>query len=240
MEDLRESLKLRDLDLKQASEVFRKIAENLMCNHVIRKGDKRYAIVEIEFYLYSDKHRDYITYPRNVEEGTWFFHQSGVDLAFKSEDIEINPKYSGHTIVGQTTTLKKKPIFGGILIRGIYEITEDEADTKKGRYIFGPQKCVDELWDNFDAFNHSENHYPIIEASKNRRPNNLKQCKRHINIQGVEKQTASIKNWLKRLGLTESEKTVEQYREDLFDKPEMFRYRFFNMQRGEDKIRYKI
>lgn len=228
MEDLRESLKLRDLDLKQASEVFRKIAENLMCNHVIRKGDKCYAIVEIEFYLYSENHKDYITYPRNVVEGTWFFHQSGVDLAFKSENVEIRQEGT-KTII----TLNDNPIFGGILIRGIY-------DTKEGKYIFGPQKCVDELWDNFDAFNHSENHYPIIEASKNRRPNNLKQCKRHINIQGMEKQTASIKNWLKRLGLTENEKTVEQYREDLFDKPEMFRYRFFNMQRSEDKIPYKI
>lgn len=241
MDDLRESLnsfKLRGLKMEEVPKIFRKIAENLMCNYVIKKGkDKKYAIVEIEFYLYSNSHKDYITYPRKVEAGTWFFHQSGVDLSFKSENIEIHPKYSGNAIIGKTTELKKNPIFGGILIRGIY-------DLDKKKYIFGPLRCIDELWDNFDAFNHSEM-YPIIERSKEKWPNNLKQCKRHINIKGNEKQTTSIKRWLERLGLTESDNEIsdneiKEYRKELFDDSEKFQYRFFNMQREEDKNPYNI
>ena len=40
--------------------------------------------IDIEFYWFSKNHKDTITYPRNCNAGDWFFHNSGVDLAFDS------------------------------------------------------------------------------------------------------------------------------------------------------------
>ena len=63
---------------------FKELADALFQNIQIRKGDKYYRFTNIEFYLYNDKHRDIITYPRISDGGEWFFHASGVDITFKS------------------------------------------------------------------------------------------------------------------------------------------------------------
>lgn len=181
---------LREINIKSPQDSFPDIARNLMCNHVIKKGKKRFAIVEIEFYFYSKEHPDYITYPRKMDAGRWFFHQSGVDLTFKSKDIE----YHKEKYKKETYKLKNSPVFGGILIRGLYDIQNDE-------YIFGPQKCVNVLWDNFDAFHISESQYPIIEKELLSTPMHFYQCPRHINIQGEDKRETKIKEWIKRLGI---------------------------------------
>lgn len=68
---------------------FHEIAEKLMYNYIIKKGEARYAIVEIEFYYYSPYHPDIITYPRNLSAGRWFFHQSGVDLIVNQQFLII-------------------------------------------------------------------------------------------------------------------------------------------------------
>ena len=102
---------------------FRRIAEILMNNCVISKGDNRYEIVEIEFYLFAPDHQDVITYPRELPAGQWFFHASGVDLTFRSD----------------------KKQFGGILIRGVRNIGT-------GNVTLGPQNCVNLFWDKADAF----------------------------------------------------------------------------------------
>lgn len=61
---------------------FEEIARLLMNNFVIAKGNVKYEIVEIEFYLYTPQHPDIITYPRAISAGRWYFHPSGVDLTF--------------------------------------------------------------------------------------------------------------------------------------------------------------
>lgn len=134
---------LEGVDRVNPRESFVRIAEILMGKYAIKKGDKRYAIVEIEFYLYSKDHKDYITYPRTIKAGRWFFHQSGVDLTFESNEIS----------------------FGGILIRGLYKLFP--VDNDEERYILGPQKCVNELWDNFSAIEPSVEEYPIIVPHEN-------------------------------------------------------------------------
>ena len=43
---------------------FKEIAKTLFENYHIQKGIKTYELMEIEFYLYSESHKDIITYPR--------------------------------------------------------------------------------------------------------------------------------------------------------------------------------
>lgn len=49
---------------------FSDIAKNLFANYQIAKGNTRYDFEEIEFYLYTEKHRDNNhVYPRDCEAG---------------------------------------------------------------------------------------------------------------------------------------------------------------------------
>ena len=221
MNKLEELLKINNSSRERLPKAFQEIARSLMCNYLIKKGQKTYAIVEIEFYLYNNEHKDFITYPRHIKEaGRWFFHQSGVDLSFRSENVNIRK--------GDTTnscTITENSIFGGILIRGIYDISSKQ-------YIFGPLKCVNILWDHFDAFGESEGEYPVLEIASGL-PVNLYRCKRFISIRGVEKQKIKIKDWTARLGIELNDSELECYREELFDLPERMCYRFFNLQNGE-------
>ena len=71
---------------------FEKIAKTLFGDYHIQKDTKTYELMEIEFYLYSESHKDIITYPReNDKAGMWFFHMSGVDITF-------NVGFDGNTI----------------------------------------------------------------------------------------------------------------------------------------------
>ena len=96
LESLRNSLVLTESDLSKIGSIFKGIAENLLSNFVIRKGDKLYRMVEIEFY-YNKTDTAHITYERMTEAGEWFNHDFGVDLTFKSNEKS----------------------YGGILIRSI-------------------------------------------------------------------------------------------------------------------------
>lgn len=145
-------LKTCSENTKDFQKYFAEIAEMLMNNYVIAKGNAEYEIVEIEFYLFTPDHPDVITYPRKCEPGQWFFHQSGVDLAFESA----------------------KDRFGGILIRGIKRITD-------GHFILGPQKCVYELWDKFNAFDCDYN-YPILHERGGSQETVIKDIARWIPI----------------------------------------------------------
>ena len=113
---------------------FSDIADLLMNNYVISKRGIDYEIVEIEFYLFTPDHPDVITYPRDCKAGQWLFHQSGVDLTFATTDKQ----------------------FGGILIRGLREIKGDR------KQVFGPQNCVNILWDKFNAFEAVAGEMPTI------------------------------------------------------------------------------
>ena len=81
--------KLRNIDWSCLQNSFSSIAKTLMGKYIIKKGNSRYRIVEIEFYAFSNSQKDYITYPRATDAGQWFFHQSGVDLTFDSHDVRV-------------------------------------------------------------------------------------------------------------------------------------------------------
>lgn len=180
---------------EQFGEYFKEIADLLMNKCVIKKGSKQYELVEIEFYLFTPEHPDVITYPRDVEAGRWFFHSSGVDLTFESQS---------------------KSFFGGILIRGIKEMTEN------GKIIFGPIKCVEELWSNFNALEVTDSDYPVLAEKKDADADVIKVYSRWISVpqkKRVEKLTA----WSKRIDSNIIENvSTEQFKDLVFDS----KYRF--------------
>lgn len=218
---------------------FEKIASELMRNYIICKGNKKYRIVEIEFYRFSSDNPDVITYPRDMKAGRWFFHQSGVDITFESKGIEEK---------GKAFDVKSDACFGGILLRGLCELDSAKSNVAKsdmtGRtegYIFGPVRCVNELWDDFDAFSPSCNpsEYPVIrrcgEGEKwNESEMSLMKCKRHINIKDARIQTKRIKEWAKRLNFEMDDDEVEEYRKNLFDDVDKYLYRFFYLEKDVD------
>lgn len=151
---------------------FSEVAELLLNNYVISKHGVEYEIVEIEFYLFNTIHQDVITYPRNLSAGQWFFHPSGVDITFA-------------TIGNQ---------FGGILIRGLKRITPRIAGDNRPTLILGPQKCVDELWDIFDAFGENGKTYPTLLRSKITQDTNIESYPRWIPLNKKGKDTEKAKS----------------------------------------------
>jgi hypothetical protein len=121
--------------------IFKEIAVELFSNYHIQKGDRNYELLEIEFYFFSNNHKDIITYPRTSDRpGMWFFHMSGVDITFGSKAQRDNNFY------------------GGILIRSMIR-----TDVSEPLPISGPMKCVEELFDYINAVDHNvKNDIPCI------------------------------------------------------------------------------
>lgn len=126
-------------------DLFDTIAKKLFDGYHIKKGDSTYDFLEIEFYYFEERHPDYITYPRTISKGKWFFHPSGIDISFESSCEKGFEK----------TSKAGENFFGGILIRSL---------VKDGNIaITGPLKCCWELFDCFSAFELKPNELPIIE-----------------------------------------------------------------------------
>ena len=141
MDDLSHKLSKSFLEsFKDPIEAFESIAQELLTSYVIQKGEVKYRLTDIEFYLYHDGHKDIITYPRISPTGSWFFHSSGVDITFESD--VFFPKHS------KKPRLTTNAFFGGILNRGIEKI----VPAGKNEPFKGPMLSCDELFDQFDAF----------------------------------------------------------------------------------------
>lgn len=117
----------------QCTAAFKDIARDLVENYAIQRAGKTYRLLEIEFYFYNsliDDYRDesrrkHLTYERTTPAGHWFFHASGVDLTFASD--------------------QDKGYGGGILIRGIID--------ERGHITRGPLNCRAEMFpSSTDAF----------------------------------------------------------------------------------------
>lgn len=159
---MKEAKDLQDLlRIKKEEDVasqFKEIAEMLFQDFHIEKEGVRYDFLEVEFYFYNEKHPDVITYPRNTKAGEWFFHMSGVDISFQSEKKEREGK--------------EVAVFGGgILVRSILK--------KKEQVIAGPYKCMDELFDKFDAFSTKLENFPILKPNE-KQEIKIKSCVRWI------------------------------------------------------------
>lgn len=129
-------------------ERFREIALELMNCYCILKHDSRdnsdviYRFAEIEFYLYdaNEQDKDISTYCRDCKCVEWFFHASGVDIAFET--------------VRDGNELMR---FGGILIRGIEIYKQDEqTQWKMIGAVGGPKLSM------YEIFNHCSGMPDII------------------------------------------------------------------------------
>ena len=195
-------------DIMDYDNYFAEIAQELMCNYIIVTDKAEYDIIDIEFYLYTPEHRDMITYPREMAEGRWFFHQSGVDITFRST----------------------KSVFGGILIRGLRKNINE--------YIGGPQKCVDELWHDFDVF--STQGYPILTYRPGKFDSNkLWRGKRLIKIKETDREkrvnywNGRVKKWSGQVGLKDEEGQTYITNEFITKESHLYRYIYLS----EDEIK---
>lgn len=109
--------------------LYNDIAQLLFEKYDIRiydcKGKEHlYSFAEIEFYYHKEKildgYVDNCVYPRTCDAGKFLWHDTGVDICFKS-DADIDDFY-----------------FGGILIRSL-------IDKESGCIICGPGRCANEL-----------------------------------------------------------------------------------------------
>lgn len=154
MEELKSLLSALDANSirNQVELHFGEVAKRLLNDYHILKGDEEYYFVNIEFYFCNKDHLDLITYPRTVGEGKWFFHQSGVDLTFRSR---FSPYPEEKTVVD----VSKEFFFGGILVRDILKRNGNE-------FFNSPYKCEWELFDVFDAVSPNTSEIPRIVRNK--------------------------------------------------------------------------
>lgn len=151
--ELRIALDLRDVPAEQLQERFKKIADALLTKFAIKKGTERFYITDIEFYYYTNNHKDFITYPRKCHAGEWFFHPSGVDIAFKSS-VEFDKETF-------KPILNSEAKFGGILIRSIIPANGATFEGDAAKLIDHPLNISYFLFDHFDAL-YPDNRYPIL------------------------------------------------------------------------------
>ena len=102
---------------------FSLLAESLFRNFQIEKEGIVYDLLEIEFYFWSPAHQDNITYPRHCPAGLWYFHPSGVDISFASDENH----------------------YGGILLRSVVRVASEPE------VIAGPVRLANHLFDCLDA-----------------------------------------------------------------------------------------
>ena len=192
---------------------FERFAKGLMRNFQIKKGDKLYWMTDIELDIYSDEHKDIITYPRNSPAGVWFFHRSGVDITFKSE---VDPH--ARTLV-RKPELTSASVFGGILLRGIV------MDGNPSINADGPYKVCDELFDQFNAYETPRNFPRIVMASS---PRSV-EVKRKVRVGMDEKAETKVpkilsENYCKEQG--HDEKLIELFTKE-HDDYRKREYRFY-------------
>ena len=132
---------MKDLLSDIRREDFPEVARKLMNQYCVLKKDSRYdsdlifRFAEIEFYLYdaSEQKVDDKTYSRDCKCWEWFFHSSGVDIAFDTVR-------DGDELIR----------FGGILIRGV-EVYRQDQDRRWVQFgvIGGPKLSM------YEMFNHA-------------------------------------------------------------------------------------
>ena len=175
-----------------SDDTLEKIAEGIICNSYINNGsDTKYIPIEIEFYYHSPRlpfkkgenyEKDHITYPRDIQEsGKLLYHYSGIDICFESMECK-----------------KERPEFGGILIRSLLKIKDNNEEI-----IYGPLCCKDVLLNEAKEFPSLEypadkrNEYNLIASKRvgisNENTNlNLRYYAKEY---GTKEETSVIKRW---------------------------------------------
>ena len=116
LEELSQKLCKKNINNYQV--VFSEYANKLMNEYCLKVYDKKYNLIEIEFYFYDkENHPDPYIYcnEKQKECGKFYFHGSGMDITFGNGKC-----------------------YGGILIRSIMN--------EEGQYINGSLKLLEELF----------------------------------------------------------------------------------------------
>lgn len=122
-------------------EGFKRIANDLLNNWVLKVEDALYRITELEFYYKKvESHNDTYIHGHDLQKqkGRWYFHGSGIDLTFGDGDAH-----------------------GGILIRAICKIND-----KQEKYCYGPLNCITEIFSNLTSIYKPEMSFCLIPAIK--------------------------------------------------------------------------
>lgn len=110
------------------------LALQLFSHYVIKCGEVEYRFLEVELYYFGYNHQDWrdakekvpFVYERDCDRtGSFFQHQSGVDICF----------------AGKVTADGKDSNGGGILIRSLLRIEGDRESV-----VTGPWDCADALF----------------------------------------------------------------------------------------------
>ena len=116
--------KIRQETSESVQAYFEKLADYLFNNIQICAGDDIYTFAEVEFYYYDKMNFSgpcfECTYPRTRSLGSFFWHNSGIDICFDS-----NEDYG---------------YYGGILIRSLIKRSNEGCEI-----IAGPMRCMIEL-----------------------------------------------------------------------------------------------
>lgn len=190
-----------DSKIEMIESTFEVIAKELINNYHIQKGKEEYYFMHIEFYFCNKNHLDIISYPRKLDAGKWFFHQSGVDLTF-------NSSYEGHEKAINTMS---DFYFGGILIRDI--IKRSDMEKKFG----GPYKCEWELFDFLEAFSPTSQ-VPYLEKNSQSLDINIEEYKVKREFSYDEQKVKSKYNELYNYYCPEidlSEKTFQEFLDNI-------------------------
>ncbi|HAH25010.1 MAG TPA: hypothetical protein DCL77_14860 [Prolixibacteraceae bacterium] len=118
---------------------FKRIANDLLNNWILKVEDALYRITELEFYYRNiESHNDTYIHGHKLqkEKGKWYFHGSGIDLTFGNGESH-----------------------GGILIRAICKIND-----KHEKYCYGPLNCILEIFSNLTSIYKPEMSFCLIPA----------------------------------------------------------------------------
>lgn len=163
---------------ESVAQIFKRIAEVLKNDCVIKFQDNKYRILDFEFYYYSKNHQDISVHPRNSEALCWYINDfGGIDLNFESK---VNMVFVEN---GKKKSYKYKltddSYFGGILIRQIMRLSDNMV-------YDGPWKVAD-LFRLFDATSHKQNNPIIIMEKKKLPPIGFRQPEKRHNLLGSKK-----------------------------------------------------
>jgi hypothetical protein len=119
---------------------FERIANDLMNCWALAVNETHYRLTEIEFYCKSvlpdGPIKDPYTHGHSeqLKSGTWYFHGSGLDLTFGTEDF-----------------------YGGILIRGIQRLIDR-------KHITGPLNSITEIMSSLGSSELKKIDFGLLEA----------------------------------------------------------------------------
>jgi len=174
-----------EIDNNDIEGSFDRIASELMNEYVLKVEDSDYRITEIEFYYKDGNHNDnYIHgHPLQTTKRKWYFHGSGIDLTFGSEGV-----------------------YGGILLRAIYNL-------KTSEYIYGPIKIITEIFSNVQSVFETNISFGLIRAE-----NKFSELEKPIKAPRVglnEKTNPNMYNELYRYLIMPKQKHAEKTRIDV-------------------------